>query len=229
MVARYFVAILFLVFNSCAPTMAAENTVKERTSYFNEQWMKTVVSIEVILKPGTEVPIGTGFLIDSPNKHIILLTAKHVILDEKGNLIANLAYRLNEKSGKSVLFPDELCTKLNGGKWFLSKSNDLACRFIYKKHTSDVLFIPQSMFLVSSELNIGAPIIISGFPMGLRSNEFSVPIARRGMVARADTDSLIVDGFVFPGNSGGPAIYCPSFVLLGDREASRLASLGGQI
>lgn len=188
----------------------AKDTDIKRTSYFNEQWMKTVVSIELIQASGTAKPVGTGFLVDSPNKHILLVTAKHVVLDNTGKIIENLAYRLNDKSGKSILLTDKVCSKLRGGKWFLSDEYDVACRFIYKKKTSDVLVIPIDMFLKSSELNVGTPLIILGFPMGLRSDEFTVPIARKAMVARSDPGNIIVDGFVFPGNSGGPVIYYPA-------------------
>ena len=95
-------------------------------------------------------------------------------------------------------------------KWFLSDSFDLACQFIYRKKTSDVMFIPLSMFLSAAKVNVGAPLVILGFPLGLRSSEFAVPIARKAMVARTDFDKIIVDGFVFPGNSGGPVIYSPT-------------------
>lgn len=172
--------------------------------------MKTVVSIEVVIKPGVEKPLGTGFLVQSPNKHILLLTAKHVILDDKGNIIKNLTFRLNDKSGKSILITDELLAKSIVSKWFLSDSFDLACQFIYRKKTSDVMFIPLSMFLSAAKVNVGAPLVILGFPLGLRSSEFAVPIARKAMVARTDFDKIIVDGFVFPGNSGGPVIYSPT-------------------
>lgn len=187
---------------------ADEPSIK-RTSYFNEKWMKTVVSIEMVEKSGSARPIGTGFLVDSPNKHILLVTAKHVILDNEGNIINNYAVRLNNKSGKSLLLTDEMFEKRGFGQWFLSKDSDVACKFIYRKETSDVLFIPISEFLSSEELNVGAPLIILGFPMGLRSEEFAVPIARIAMVAKNDSKNIIVDGFVFPGNSGGPVVYCP--------------------
>ena len=200
---------LFLSFFLLSISVAGE-TEKKRTSYFNENWMKAVVSIEVIKKPGDIKPIGTGFLVESPNKHILLLTAKHVILDSDDKIVKNLAVRLNNKSGKSILLTDDDFNKLTGGKWFLSDTSDLACRFIYRQNSSDILFIPLSMLLPSEDLNIGAPLVILGFPMGLRSDEFAVPIARKAMASRVDPQIFIVDGFVFPGNSGGPVIYCPT-------------------
>lgn len=210
MIVRKILAVSLICILISASISLAEHADKKRTSYFNESWMKAVVSIEKILRSGDVKSIGTGFLVESPNKHILLLTAKHVIVDNEGNVVKNLAIRLNDKSGNSILLTDHILTKWNDGKWFLSETSDLACRFIARKETSDILFIPTSKFLSTDELNVGAPLIILGFPMGLRSDEFAVPIARKAMVARVSPDTVIVDGFVFPGNSGGPVIYCPT-------------------
>lgn len=59
----------------------------------------------------------------------------------------------------------------------------------------------------------GAPLFIIGFPLGLRSDQYATPIVRRASIARVDQDMLIVDGFVYPGNSGGPVIYEPTLQL----------------
>jgi hypothetical protein len=37
-----------------------------------------------------------------------------------------------------------------------------------------------------------------------------MPIARRGMVGRADSKVVLGDLFIFPGNSGGPVLYVPA-------------------
>lgn len=210
MIKRQIKAIFILCIFFPASIANAKDADKNNTSYFNEQWMKTVVSIEIAQASGEAKPIGTGFLVGTPNKHILLVTAKHVIFGNEGKILENLACRLNEKSGKSILLTDKIFLELGGGKWFVSEDSDVACRFIYGRKTSDVFFIPLDMFLGSSRLNVAAPLIILGFPMGLRSDEFAVPIARRAMVARSDPKIVIVDGFVFPGNSGGPVIYCPA-------------------
>ena len=39
------------------------------------------------------------------------------------------------------------------------------------------------------------------------------PIARSGTVARVDEDGIIIETFVFPGNSGGPVVYSPPLKL----------------
>jgi hypothetical protein len=44
----------------------------------------------------------------------------------------------------------------------------------------------------------------------MRSEQYATPIVRRAIVARVDPNNIIADGFVFPGNSGGPVVYEPT-------------------
>lgn len=184
----------------------------KRTAVFNQQWLKALVSIEIAQTNGKAKPIGTGFLVGTPNNHIALITAKHVVYSDqgKGPLIKNLSYRLNDSKGRSVLIPDEYATNYLKNGWFPSKKYDLACRLIVRTDTADLVQIPYSVFLSSENIQAGAPLFIIGFPLGMRSEEYATPIVRRAMVARPDSENIIVDGFVFPGNSGGPVIYEPS-------------------
>jgi hypothetical protein len=71
----------------------------KHTSDFNQQWLKALVSIEVVGTNGAGRPIGTGFLIGTPGGHAGLVTAKHVVFEDDGNgpLVTNLAYRLNNR------------------------------------------------------------------------------------------------------------------------------------
>jgi len=78
---------------------------------------------------------------------------------------------------------------------------------------ADFSAIPQDMFLRKENIQSGTPALILGFPMGLRSEKYATPLVRQALVALTTPDSLIVDGFVFPGNSGGPVVYMPSFQL----------------
>ncbi len=50
-----------------------------------------------------------------------------------------------------------------------------------------------------------------------------MPIARNATVAMVDSNNFIIDGFAFPGNSGGPVVYkpvssMPGFVSFGGNE-----------
>ena len=154
-------------------------------------------------------------MVGTPNNHIALLTAKHVVYSDRGEgpLTKNLSYRLNDSKGKSVLILDDYATNYLKSGWFPSNHYDLACRLIVRTGTADLVQIPYSLFLSSESIQAGAPLFIIGFPLGMRSEEYATPIVRRAMVARSDSENLIVDGFVFPGNSGGPVIYEPSIQL----------------
>lgn len=60
---------------------------------------------------------------------------------------------------------------------------------------------------------------LPGFPMGLRSERYAAPSARRGMVARSGDGELMIDAFVFPGNSGGPVVYTPPIKVSGTLQS----------
>lgn len=180
-----------------------------RTSFFNQKWLDAVVSIEITVNAADPIPAGTGFLVGTENKRILLVTAKHLILDKNRQVRYDLAYRFNDNSNKSVLITDKDMEKSGMGQWFISVPNDLACRFVVLKDTSRITVIPQHYFLSGQAVQAGTPILILGFPLGLRSLGNANPIARGGVVARADKTGIIADAFVFPGNSGGPVLYTP--------------------
>ena len=85
-----------------------------------------------------------------------------------------------------------------------------ACRFILFTETSDLSTISEDAFLERESIQVGAPILLLGFPLGLRSEKYALPIARSGIIARVDPENFIVDVNFYPGNSGGPIIYVPS-------------------
>jgi len=170
------------------------------------------VSIEVA-EPKKEVkPVGSGFLVVTAEKHLALVTAKHVVFDKENEwkLRPHLAYRLNRKEDTSDLFTEALVAKHLSSGWFKSEKYDVACRMMVRRTKgSDILKIPYSLFLTDHLVQPGAPLLIIGFPMGMRSKEYAMPILRRGIVARTDHNKIIADAFVFPGNSGGPVVYAP--------------------
>lgn len=189
---------------------------QEKTSMFDPQLLKNVVSIEQCNSTNLPLgctnahPIGTGFLLGSEDgSQTLLITAKHVILDGSGQIKPLLTYRFNERTNASDLLNDDLLA-MNFGKWFISSNSDLACRFIPYLPNSDILVCPYGLLLSSKSVDVTAPVVILGFPMGLRSEHYATPIARHGMVARSYNGELVLDCFVFPGNSGGPVIYCPA-------------------
>jgi len=180
------------------------------TSLFNENWFRAVVSIEVMTSPTNSQSIGTGFIVMTPSNHCALVTAKHVVVERGSdtNIVSGLAYRLNKTGQPTYLIPEVAIMPILGG-WILSTNADLAARFISWADQSEFSPITVQDLLPQSNVQATASIDILGFPMGLRSEEHQVPIVRRGTVARSDPGNLVLDCFVFPGNSGGPVVYVP--------------------
>jgi len=179
------------------------------TSPITDDWLNAVVSIEIVSgeKP---IPIGTGFLIVTEKDHVILVTAKHVITGGTEKVVEDLGYRFNNTERGSNLVREGDFSR-STGTWFLSEKADLACRYISWKPNNVIKGIPVNMLLRQKYLRAGAPVLVFGFPIGLRSEQHPTAIARRGTVARSDTDGLMLDAFMFPGNSGGPVFYMPTF------------------
>ncbi|HUT24563.1 MAG TPA: serine protease [Sumerlaeia bacterium] len=193
----------------------ADEDEGKMTEGIEQQWLKTIVSVEQIPEKGDPIAIGTAFLVGTKNQHVLLVTAKHVIANETGQLRPNLGYRFNLKSDKAALFPESDMLKHAPANWFLSATHDVACRFIAFPLDSDILTIPTEMFLPTTRTQPGAPALVPGFPLGLRSPEHANPIVRRGIVARVDSSNFILDAFVYPGNSGSPILYVPTIQVSG--------------
>src|SRR5690349_13338710 len=103
---------LAVILSIAASCHAADETI--RTSAFDEVLLKTVVSIERTVNASNAMSIGTGFLHGTTNNHIVLFTAKHVILDEDGKVFTNLAYRLNAIGRPSDLVADSFLQSTAG-------------------------------------------------------------------------------------------------------------------
>lgn len=200
----YFVFFIMLLYSQCWAGNIPEG--------ISQNWLDSIISIEVMNNLSQSQPIGTGFVVISPKKNLVLVTAKHVVINNSG-IIPGLAYRINEDSNtSSVLITDNYFRKIGAGDWYYSTSDDVACRFIGRKKTSKVSASEYSYFASKDKIGPASPVLILGFPLGLRSEEHALPIVRKGIVARINPADIIVDANVFPGNSGGPVIYKPTYV-----------------
>jgi hypothetical protein len=176
--------------------------------------LKGVVSIELRTPSGICQPIGTGFLVATASNFVALVSAKHVVFPDGANVVpTNLVYRINHISGKSGIISDA-DVSVQAGPWFASTNSDIAFRFFPHPNDEDIKVTPTSMWLRANALRPGAPVVIFGFPMGLRSEDYPKPIVRRGIVASTgDASKFILDALVFPGNSGGPVYFEPVYKL----------------
>ncbi len=175
------VILVSLLFLSYSPSLLnANDTEKEYTTFFKQEWLKTVVSIERAIpvpdKPDAQKskaefqykPKGTGFLVGSTDNRLFLVTAKHVILKDDGVVRSDLVYRMNLKSGRSILVHDSQCLAKGLGPWLPSKTSDVAIRLVFGYEKDDTLHIPQELFLKREIVGAGTPALILGFPMGMR-------------------------------------------------------------
>lgn len=191
-----------------ASAVAGEEDIKG-TSFFDQEWLKALISIEVSADGITGKSIGSGFIVSTPGDHIALVTAKHVVFEKNGRQRDDLAYRINRKQGRSDLITEAHAAKYAPGGWLKSAEHDVACRLIVWGNDSELRSISYSRFLIKHRIEPGAPLFVIGFPMGLRSEEHATPILRSGTVARTDPDNILIDAFVFAGTSGGPVVYAP--------------------
>ena len=189
--------------------VAAGAAKAQPTSNFNEAWLDAVISIERRTDSAV-TPLGTGFLLATDTDELVLVTAAHVILrDPTGprdpsNLRSRLQYRRTDIDGEDATISDET---LPAGTWVFSEDEDLAVRRV--DWAEEANSIPVSAIISRESIQVGAPLLILGFPFGLPSISHEKPIARRGIVARKEPGGVIADAFVHPGNSGSPVVYLP--------------------
>ena len=209
------VAVLWLL---SAPS-AAEEPTPPSTSYFNERWLDAVVSVESAGKAA-----GTAFLVKGCPKDTILVTAAHVVRDESGALRPDLTYRRSDLAKPQPAISDAALQSADLGLWAFSRSADLAARrFGWLESAGSPPVIPTEAFIDPKIIDVGAPLLVLGFPLGLQSAEHNQPIARHGIVAGHTPAGLLVEAFVFPGNSGGPVVYVPHIKVGGAIRAPHLS------
>jgi len=228
-VAFFLVAAALLSLNSVPRTAAAQ--AAPRTSLFNEDWLQAVISIERESQDSKETcgepaacPIGTGFLVFTKDRFQVLVTAAHVVRNDKTKeVLDRLRYRRTDVTADDAVISEALLSKSKSkeglivGEWVFSATHDLAARVFGWTSDKDhnPRGVPDSAFLPAQAQSVGAPVLVLGFPVGLRSMTHRFPIARTGIIARRQEQDLIVEAFVFPGNSGSPVIYVPSLRIAG--------------
>ena len=91
----------------------------------------------------------------------------------------------------------------------------------------------QRAAMRDQEISEGDGVFVLGFPMGLVDAARQYVICRGGVLARVrdflaeQAQDFLVDATVFPGNSGGPVILCPSALAIqGTKAVSKSALIG---
>lgn len=179
-------------------------------------------SIAYLVKPGLDnnKPIGTGFFIgykysgQSDKIYVFLVTAKHVLFDNKGKPHSRLLLRMNEKSTSQA----KDFNIVNSNAWFFHKdamSVDIAVQPLLPKD-SDFLIISSKDFItkdliINKKIGIGDEVFYSGLLSYHSGREKIAPIVRFGRLALV-TDEKTIDGKYYhfidagntPGHSGSP-------------------------
>ena len=209
-------------------------------------FLDTVVAIGIGDDPKSRTWIGTGFLYGHRNKaaetyRVWLMTNKHVLKD-----LRSIYVKFNSAvDPHSTDYQVPLIAKNGKAKWIghQDKNIDVAAisvpvkllnddkrRFQYIQ--SDNHISPRDK-MRENQITEGDRVFVLGFPMGLVDPARQYVICRGGVLARirdyldGHVKDFLVDATVFPGNSGGPVILCPSALAIQGTKPIAKADLIG--
>lgn len=210
---KQFLAVIFAIFFSSIVHVAAvaepipENVIK---------------CVAYIVKSGTKenVPIGTGFFVahkyqeQSDKAYLFLVTARHVLFNDKGHPHTRLLLRMNERATGRLKDFDIL----NSNLWFFhkdAKAVDIAVHPLFPRD-ADFIFVPPNVFvtnelLASNKIGIGDDVFYTGLLSYHSGREKIAPIVRFGRLALITDERTIDDKYYhfidsgnIPGHSGSP-------------------------
>ena len=147
-------------------------------------------------------PLGSGVILICSNIPFIA-TANHVVSPDGA-----VHFRIPQKSGKDARHQPHLD---NATGWIRDTNNDVAVAALgIQENTDDIKAIPiDSMLADYDEVSIGDEVFILGYPSSVvQSQDPTVHYLRNGVVAsKHSSPRIIIDAFLFPGNSGGPVYW----------------------
>lgn len=216
-------------------------------------YLDSVVAIGVGDDPKTRRWIGTGFIYgnlknkgaapDQKRYSLWLMTNKHVLEGLK-----DIYLKLNSAAGPSSKdFKLPLVARNGRLNWIghPEDKTDVAAIFLNADFMAKeaLKFLPilsdlhtcDKATMKGGTVNEGDRVFVLGFPMGLVSPERQYVICRSGIIARIRdylderTRDYLVDAPVFPGNSGGPVVLCPSALAIDGTKAPERADLIGLV
>jgi hypothetical protein len=216
-------------------------------------FLRTVAAIGVGEEPAKRQWIGTGFLFgkliepveDSAAKsyRIWLITNKHVLADLKSIFVKfNSAVDPHSKD-----YPVPLIARNGKPLWVghPTATTDVAAISLQVDllRQEDRLFnfvesdnhVSARRALADNQITEGDRVFVLGFPMGLVDPSRQYVICRGGVIARIrdfledKATDFLVDATVFPGNSGGPVVLCPSAIAIQGTKSINKADLIGVV
>ena len=209
--------------------------------------LDTVVAIGVGDDVSQRRWVGTGFILgDSvggqPTQYMpYLVTNKHVLARHE-----RVWVKLNSANNSdSTDYPVDL--RLPGGRQFWTGHSNpdidvavfrLRGDFLQQQARRFAFFASDTHLMsrqqmVDDQVTEGDRDFVLGFPLGLVDQIRQYPICRHGILSRirdcleGRSLAFLIDASVFPGNSGGPVVICPSALAIqGTRSIPRAALIG---
>lgn len=213
-------------------------------------YLNAVVALGIPTEENTVQYIATGFLYGHPSREesndrdqnfkVFLVTNRHVV--EGSDVIVT---RFNRPLNRpSQIFPIE------------SRATDGSMQWTIHPGGADVAIIPISIDILEQygiEVEVfrgnenaisleearqliseGDGVFVLGFPMGLAGEERNYTIVRHGTIARIQdwfqgNPNILIDSFIFPGNSGGPVVTKPEQVRITDTQSIMRSLLIGMV
>lgn len=202
---------------------------------------------------------GTGFFYGylvkndpSPERReyeLYLVTAKHVVTGYRSSSPSDLKIRINpnKPGSRGEVFSISYQPKPGESTWFFHPNTQIdiaAVRInhqLLKERDSQFAFFTNDQTSADRtkmrdlEVSAGDGVFVLGFPMNMAGAQKNYVIARQGSIARVNemldqaSTTFMLDAFVFPGNSGGPAILKPELTSLSGTKNHPQALLIGLI
>lgn len=183
---------------------------------FPEDLPKTSIVIEI--KHGeTYDPIGSGVLVSlktGEGEAVFLVTANHVIPST-----GEVFFRIPDKKGEPHHHSHAGDAKVFHLDWARSAPDDIAATRMTWADADDIKAVGlMTQSAIYEDVAVGDDIFVIGCPSSVVRAEIPIlnmhlPIinaVRHGIVsAKLDNECLLIDAFVFPGNSGGPVYWKP--------------------
>lgn len=194
---------------------------------FINELRKNIIVLGYVDNEGRVTYVGTGFLVEI-DSIFHLVTAKHVVtsLGTRGELTnnfnnLNLYAFYNTKSGQIKRKSIYNIIQSYNVDWLVHENIlvDIALLPFDIIPEDDLKVIPQIQFLNTHRLFETYEVYLISYHPGLVNvNDFK-PIFRTGTISRVNKDNtILIDAFVFPGNSGSP-VFLKTSPIRFDRNA----------
>lgn len=188
------------------------------------EWDQTVQMIEATVqventRPGGDRRISAGLLVQAPwpdgTPRTVLVTAAHAV-DPSETPEIRIGWRFETGDGGWRFAPQPAPLEIGGRDlWARHPERDIAVVEVVVPPEFADAAIPVSWLADERDLDVqgvgpGDQVFTLGYPRGLSANRAGFPILRTVRIASWPLSPIrafptfLVDGFLYPGNSGGP-------------------------